>query len=112
MREDEPVLVTLREQVIRDLDDQRQVIAGPLFVERRVVVVQHSDQVQRRIVVDVEIVGRFEGRNAAHVLDHQPAVLDEPIEHVQCVPAELRQKVVVAVHEPRCVARHQNIRRR
>jgi hypothetical protein len=68
--------------------------------------------VQRRIVVDVEIVRRRKAAHAAHVFDDLPARLDEAVEHLDRIAAELRQKIVEAVHEPRRVARDQDVRGR
>ncbi len=111
-RENQPLGVALREHVVGDLDDEREVAANPLLVQRRVVVVQHGDDMQRRVVVDVEIVRRRVAADAAHVFDHQTAGFDELVEDLERVPAELRPEIVVAVDEPRRVARNQDVGRR
>ena len=74
--------------------------------------VQDRDEVQRRIVVDVEIVRGRETAHAAHVFDHLAAGFDEAVEDLDRVAAELRQKIVEAVYEPGGIARDQDVRGR
>ena len=73
---DQAVVVALREHVVGQLDDERDTLAHPRVVERGVVVVQHRDEVQRRVVVDVEVVIGLVAADAADVLDHQTALFD------------------------------------
>ena len=109
---EQPVGVALREHVVGDLDHRREDAAQPILVERGVEVMQDRDDVQRRVVVDVQVVGRLEAAHSTDVFDDLTAGLEEAIEQLDRVARELRHEVVVAVHEPRGIARDQDVRGR
>ena len=83
--EDQTAFVSLRKQVVRNADDQRMQLRDPRRVPRNVEVVKYCDQVQGRVVIDIEVIGRAKAADAANVLDDLSRIFHIAIEKFDCI---------------------------